>query len=156
MKYTIDDIQVNQIKVTFEDGSWALVPVTSEMSTIQIDDAVAKYDPDNLPKVVNQNISPGEERTSVIFTTPEPNFIPAPAPLPLYNLSQPLSGYESLARYFEEKGDPSLKEWLNSRIEKQLEEWGNIAPEQIINAQEAKDSSDKENDIFTLAQNELS
>lgn len=67
MKYTIDEILVNQIKVTYEDDSWALIPVHENMTADEIDDAVSKYDPDNLPKIVNQNISVGEERETKIL-----------------------------------------------------------------------------------------
>lgn len=67
MKYTIQEILPGQIKVEFEDTSWAMVPIPPNSSIEEIDYAVSQYDPDFLPSVVssiNPSISIGLERTS--------------------------------------------------------------------------------------------
>ena len=67
MKYTIQEILPGQIRVEFENNSWAIVPVASNSSMEEIDHAVSQYDPDFLPSItasINPSISIGLERTS--------------------------------------------------------------------------------------------
>lgn len=74
MNYTILEILPGQIKVEYEDKSWALVPIDAGSSLEDIDDAVSKYDPDFLrpaESVINQEISVGQQRTSVRRTQQE-------------------------------------------------------------------------------------
>lgn len=72
MRYTIKEILPGQIRVEFEDGSWAIVPVHPDATAEEVDDSVSKYDKDFLPdpeSVKNKNISVGEERVSVQIST---------------------------------------------------------------------------------------
>lgn len=74
MNYTILEILPGQIKVEYEDKSWALVPISPNSSLEDIDDAVSQYDPDFLrpaESVINQEISVGQQRTSVRRTQQE-------------------------------------------------------------------------------------
>jgi len=68
MHYTILEILPGQIKVEYEDKSWAIVPVPPNASLEDIDHEVSKYDPDYLrpaESVVNQELSVGQQRHSV-------------------------------------------------------------------------------------------
>jgi hypothetical protein len=67
MKYTIKEILPGQIRVEYEDNSWAIVPIPPNSTMEEIDHAVSQYDPDFLPSVaelINSNISIGLERIS--------------------------------------------------------------------------------------------
>jgi len=67
MKYTILDTFPGMVKVKFEDGSWAKVPIDQNYSLEDIDDAVSCYDPDfrvDSNSTTNPNVSVGMERTS--------------------------------------------------------------------------------------------
>jgi len=75
MKYTIEKIFPGQIKVRFEDGSWAKVPIQPDATAEEIDNAVSKYDSDFLPDpetITNKNITIGEERVSSKLTLNNP------------------------------------------------------------------------------------
>lgn len=68
MKYTIKEILPGQIRVEYEDNSWAIVPIPANSTMEEIDHAVSQYDPDFLPSVaelINSNIAIGLERTSI-------------------------------------------------------------------------------------------
>jgi len=67
MQYTIQEVLPGQIRVEFEDGSWAIVPILPNSTTEEIDNAVSKYDPDFLPDpetLKNRNIEVGQTRSS--------------------------------------------------------------------------------------------
>jgi hypothetical protein len=67
MKYTILEILPGQIKVEYEDKSWALVPIQQNASPEDIDHEVSKYDPDFLlpaESAITSVIGVGEQRTS--------------------------------------------------------------------------------------------
>lgn len=67
MKYTILEILPGQLKVEYEDNSWALVPVEPNATLEDIDHAVSQYDPDFLrpaESVINPEIRIGEQRFS--------------------------------------------------------------------------------------------
>jgi hypothetical protein len=124
MKYTIQEILPGQIRVEYEDNSWAIVPILPESTVEEIDDAVSKYDPEFLPSVVeliNSNIAIGLERTStpkiekqeelsLIPTVPDPDQIIA-------NDFSKISIYDYLiAEYFSNLGDTRLKKELTKKI----------------------------------------
>lgn len=74
MNYTILEILPGQIKVEYEDKSWAVVPIQPNASLEDIDHEVSKYDPDFLrpaESVVNQEISVGQQRNSIRRTQQE-------------------------------------------------------------------------------------
>ncbi len=67
MNYTIQEVLPGQIRVEFEDGSWAMVPIHPQATAEEVDNAVSKYDKDFLPDpdtLKNPNIAAGESRTS--------------------------------------------------------------------------------------------
>ena len=45
MKYTIKEILPGQIRVEYEDNSWAIVPISANSTMEEIDHAVSQYDP---------------------------------------------------------------------------------------------------------------
>jgi len=71
MKYTIQEVLPGQIRVEFEDESWAMVPIHPQATAEEIDNAVSKYDKDFLPDpetLKNPNITVGEQRTSATIS----------------------------------------------------------------------------------------
>ena len=71
MKYTIQEVLPGQIRVEFEDESWAMVPIHPQATAEEIDNAVSKYDKDFLPDpetLRNPNITVGEQRTSATIS----------------------------------------------------------------------------------------
>jgi hypothetical protein len=134
MRYTIKEILPGQIKVEFEDGSWAMVPVHQDAKPDEIDNVVAKYDPDFLPdpeSITNKNISVGEERTSVQSFT-DTNVNSGISSDLVYNSSEDensqkngvdfglVNGIDVLAisNYYAEQGDTRIKDALTSKIQK--------------------------------------
>ena len=66
MKYTINEILGGQIKVTFEDNSWAYVRVGSDDSAEKIDEIVGGFTNEYVKaESANSNISVGEQRSTV-------------------------------------------------------------------------------------------
>jgi len=165
MKYKITAAFPFNIRVEYEDGSWANVPITPEYTLEQIDDAVSKFDPDFLPvaKKFNPNISVGEERVSsrlervkniqnVAPVNLENNFKTTPtSTLPINSIfgkSNPLYA-TLLANYFSKRGDNRIEEMLFKNLEDFIN-FKNITPDQVLN-----DLNYVSDDIFTLAENEL-
>ena len=71
MNYTIREVLPGQIRVDFEDGSWAMVPIHPQATAEEVDNAVSKYDKDFLPdpeSLKNTNITAGQTRTSTQMT----------------------------------------------------------------------------------------
>lgn len=71
MKYTIQEVLPGQIRVEFEDESWAMVPIHPQATADEVDNAVSKYDKDFIPDpetLKNPNITAGETRTSAQMT----------------------------------------------------------------------------------------
>ena len=71
MQYTIQEVLPGQIRVEFEDESWAMVPIHPQATAEEIDNAVSKYDKDFLPDpetLKNPNITVGEQRTSATIS----------------------------------------------------------------------------------------
>jgi len=117
MKYTITEILPAQIKVDFEDNSWAYIPISPEATPEEIDSAVANYDPTFLPDpqtLINTNISVGEIRESkkIEIDSFEPNTYVPPDPFTGLNIL--------LADYFIEKGDIRVKEVIHQKLEEYL------------------------------------
>jgi hypothetical protein len=114
MKYTILEIMPAQIRVEYEDSSWAIVPIQPNDTVEDIDNAVANYDKDFLPKpetLINTNISVGDERTSTKKEVVENiNVEPTPAP------SNPVD-VKSIAEYYASRGDTRLADILTSKVE---------------------------------------
>lgn len=138
MKYTIKEINPVQIKVEFEDESWAMVAISPDASPEEIDNAVAQFDPDFRPKpesLINNNISVGEERISKKAESPLPAFDFKNLNVsPQVNVSQDVFntqnlgsneiqpmhthfGISDVAEYFNNKGDNRLKNAINQRIQ---------------------------------------
>jgi len=134
MKYTIKEVLPGQIRVEFEDKSWAVVPIHPHATAEEVDDAVSKYDKDFLPDpetLINSNISVGEERNSTVLSIPETfsqtgpvieNGIPqeslgseqTPVTTPNrieFGLANPLDILVA-AQYYSENGDNRLKDAL--------------------------------------------
>lgn len=155
MYYTIETIQVGQIRVRFEDGSWALVPIKSDWPVEAIDHAVAAYDPENLPTGLNPNIEVGNVRVAkrIPLDTPEP--IEFHEPAPTYSLDNVRAGYLPLALYYEAQGNTVLKDWLFEVCAASLQEWGITDPQQIINAHRVYETDVQGLDIFEEATREL-
>jgi hypothetical protein len=156
MKYIIQEILPGQIRVEFEDKSWALVPILPESTVEEIDHAVSKYDPDFLPKpetLINLNIDIGLERTSA----PKIEQQVEPTPSPTLNPNQiivqdffKISLHDYLiAEYFANLGDTKLKEELTKKIKEFVE-----SPQfSIQNAIDSMSISD--DDIMKQAEEEL-
>ena len=116
MKYTIKEILPGQIRVEYEDNSWAIVPISANSTMEEIDHAVSQYDPDFLPsaaELINSNISIGLERTSAQKSEESLQINE--------NISSQLIqtdfGISEIADYFSLKGDTRLKDALYAKIE---------------------------------------
>ena len=159
MKYKILEIMPGQIRVEYEDNSWALVPIRPNASLEDIDDAVSQYDPDFLTrqeKVINQDIYIGEERTSAkkiiqsslpvvgISTTPSI----APVPVLSYGQSNPIN-VVVIAEYYASKGDTRIKDALMKNVEKYISK-SELNVDKLL-----YDISYDPDDIFSQAEAEL-
>lgn len=169
MKYTILEVLPAQIKVEFEDSSWALVPIGPNQSPEEIDDAVSKYDPDFLPKpenLINKNISVGEERVSTQISNinlnlvgtgttinfpkiDNPQFTPAvKLPVLTFGGAHAIDAV-AIGNYFSEKGDNRIKDAITKNIEDFIAS-SNFSIEKMVN-----DLKDDSNDIMMQALAEL-
>jgi hypothetical protein len=123
MKYTILEILPGQIRVEFEDNSWAIVPILPNASLEDIDDAVSQYDPDFLLKpesIINPDISIGDQRESKKVDNIQP----------VENQSTPQSNTQdnssllsiispinlALSEYFHRHGDSRVRDLLDTKI----------------------------------------
>lgn len=125
MKYTIQEILPGQIRVEFEDKSWAIVPIPANSTMEEIDQAVAQYDPDFLPSIVasiNPNISVGLVRTSA-QKEEKPQVEPAP-PISQYEVDFNNITFKHIliADYFSNVGDNRLKEAINQKVKRYADE----------------------------------
>ena len=146
MKYTILEIMPAQIRVEYEDNSWAIVPIRPNDTVEDIDNAVANYDKDFLPKpetLINTNISVGDERTSTKKEVVENiNFEPTLEP------SNPVD-VKSIAEYYASRGDTRLADILTSKVEDYVSQ-STFSLDELIS-----DLSYDQNEIFTQAEAEL-
>ena len=46
--YTVTKVSSDGVQVEFEDGSWAVLPVTAEMDAADVDDLALQYAPKDL------------------------------------------------------------------------------------------------------------
>ena len=156
MKYTILEISPGNIKVRYEDNSWANVPIAPNASLEDIDDAVSKYDPDFLrpaESVINQEISVGEERTSTKKPTQEGSSKSFTPSMPLISFGMHIGGdVMAMAEYYSSQGDNTLKEYVMSRVAGYVTE-NNLTVDKIISNIQYYDSDD---DIVAQAESELS
>jgi hypothetical protein len=131
MKYKILEILSGQIRVEFEDNSWAIVPIKPNASLEEIDHAVSEFDPYLLPKpesIINPDISVGDERESKKIA-PQPQslsveIVSAEPPIPISSNININFGDASpfdviiLSQYYAENGDNRLKDALDVKIQK--------------------------------------
>lgn len=68
--YTVTKSDSNGLTVTYEDGSWAVLPVTVDMQPEDIDDLAAQFAPKNLQAPAF--ISVGTQRSAVEKPAEEP------------------------------------------------------------------------------------
>lgn len=68
--YTVTKSDSNGLTVTYEDGSWAVLPVTVDMLPEDIDDLAAQFAPKNLQAPAF--ISVGTQRSAVAKPAEEP------------------------------------------------------------------------------------
>ena len=144
MKYKILDVAPGQIKVEYEDKSWAIVPIAPGATLEDIDNEVSKYDPEFLKKqeeVCNPDVYIGMERVSFRKENQDPipsEIKPSSTPdnilkttiIPRMTHSHPFS-MDAMARYLSKKGDTSLQDTLDSFIEDYFRQT-NITAEQLI------------------------
>lgn len=135
MKYEIKEVLPAQLKVEFEDGSWALVPIRPEATLEEIDHAVSQYDPDFLPDpqtLINPNVSVGEQRESKTLETISPENL---VPVEYNDLQTVVSAISpinlTLSNYFEAQGDTRIKEALESKVVEYLEKT-NLTVEKVL------------------------
>ena len=162
MKYTIKEILPGQIRVEYEDNSWAIVPIPPNSTMEEIDHAVSQYDPDFLPSVaelINSNISIGLERTSTQkIEEPKiespPQVVNQNTNIPQISIAEKNFNNISfktilMADYFSNLGDNRLKEDLNAKIDAYVKEV-NISTDAILLQLNLSDD-----DIMKQAEEEL-
>lgn len=144
MKYKILDVAPGQIKVEYEDKSWAIVPIAPGATLEDIDNEVSKYDPEFLKKqeeVCNPDVYIGMERVSFRKENQDPipsEIKPSSTPdsifksivIPSMTYNHPFS-LDIIARYLSKKGDTSLQDTLDSFVEDYFKQT-NITTEQLI------------------------
>ena len=156
MKYTIKEILPGQIRVEYEDNSWAIVPIPANSTMEEIDHAVSQYDPDFLPSVaelINSNISIGLERTSIQKIEQQAEPTPPPTPDPNQIIVQDffkvsLQDY-LIAEYFTNLGDSRLKEEITKKIKEMIES-SQFSVEDVLDSITISDD-----DIMKQAEEEL-
>ena len=148
MKYTIKEILPGQIRVEYEDNSWAIVPISANSTMEEIDHAVSQYDPDFLPSVaelINSNIArisaPKLEQQAE--PTLDPNQIIAQD---FFRVS--LQDY-LIAEYFANLGDSRLKKEITKKI-KEFVESPQFSIEDVVDSMTISDD-----DIMQQAEEEL-
>jgi len=104
--YTVTKSDSNGLTVTYEDGSWAILPATVDMLPEDIDDLAAQFAPKNLQAPAFMTV--GTQRSAVIKPEAEP--VAVGDPIPEY-LSARLQAYgtpEAQLEYITENG---LEAW---------------------------------------------
>lgn len=163
MKYTILEILPGQIRVEFEDNSWAIVPIVPNATLDQIDNAVSKYDPDFLLKpesIINPDISIGDQRESKKIDTNQPIVDQSIKKnnTPDYTLfSRILSPLTIvLSEYFYRNGDSRLRDLLDSKISEFISSSQISADSLITSINENYNAFNSAEDIMAQAEAELS
>lgn len=170
MKYTILEILPGQIRVEFEDNSWAIVPIVPNATLDQIDNAVSQFDPDFLLKpesIINPDISIGDQRDSKKIDTDQP-IVNTNQPIvdqsveenntPDYTLfSRILSPLTIvLSEYFYRNGDSRLRDLLDSKISEFISSSQISADSLITSINENYNAFNSAEDIMAQAEAELS
>jgi hypothetical protein len=128
MKYTILEIMPGQLRVEYEDKSWAYIPIPPNASLDDIDDAASRFDPEFLPKpedITPSNIFVGEIRESkrienISFQPSQTNSVDTFSNLNIL-----------LSKYFSQNGDNRLEVLLNDKIAEYVQNY-NLNPDKII------------------------
>ena len=68
--YTVTKVSTDGVQVEYEDGSWAILPVTAEMEAADVDDLALQYAPKDLTPPAF--LSVGTQRSAV--KKPDPVF----------------------------------------------------------------------------------
>ena len=66
--YTVTKVSPDGVQVEFEDGSWAVLPVTAEMDAADVDDLALQFAPKDLTPPAF--LSVGTQRSAI--KTPDP------------------------------------------------------------------------------------
>ena len=66
--YTVTKVSSDGVQVEFEDGSWAVLPVTAEMDAADVDDLALQYAPKDLTPPAF--LSVGTQRSAVAKPDP--------------------------------------------------------------------------------------
>lgn len=107
--YTVTKSDSNGLTVTYEDGSWAVLPVTIDMQPEDIDDLAAQFAPKNLQAPAF--ISVGTQRSAVVKPAEEPiepeDFVDD---RPAYLIAR-VEAYGSLASQIEYITENGLEAW---------------------------------------------
>jgi len=61
--YTVTKVSTDGVQVEYEDGSWAVLPVTAEMEAADVDDLALQYAPKDLTPPAF--LSVGTQRSAV-------------------------------------------------------------------------------------------
>jgi len=61
--YTVTKVSTDGVQVEYEDGSWAVLPVTAEMDAADVDDLALQYAPKDLTPPAF--LSVGTQRSAV-------------------------------------------------------------------------------------------
>lgn len=61
--YTVTKVSSDGVQVEYEDGSWAVLPVTAEMDAVDVDDLALQYAPKDLTPPAF--LSVGTQRSAV-------------------------------------------------------------------------------------------
>ena len=138
MKYTIKDIQPNQIVVKFENNTVFVVGIDSTSTPEEIDLLVGEYDAEYFPEpdlMLNENISVGEVRSTTIPLSLTPKYDED------FENEEPLAFEEDgayknqfilfSALYHSMKGDTRV---MDKIVDSFLEEYGEIDPQELIDA----------------------
>ena len=77
--YTVEKITSDGVQVRYENGSWAVLPVTAEMEAADVDDLAAKYAPKDY--AAPSFVSIGTQRTATekpepVYEEPEREEVP--------------------------------------------------------------------------------
>jgi hypothetical protein len=113
MTYTILEIMPGQLRVEYEDKSWAYVPVPPNASLEDIDESVANFDPEFFPSIegtIPAELAVGDIRESKKAN----NNFSSIKPPDLDDIFSSLNIF--LSQYFSKNGDNRLETYLNEKL----------------------------------------
>jgi hypothetical protein len=146
MKYTILEIMPGQLRVEYEDKSWAYIPVPPNASLEDIDDAASRFDSEFLPKpedITPSNVAIGEIRESKRIE----DISSQPSRTNSVDIFSNLNIL--LSKHFSQNGDNRLEVLLNDKIAEYVQNY-NVTPDKIID-----DIMYDPEDIMAQAEEEL-